>query len=325
MKKVLVLIVLLGVILVGIANARVSRSSSVLRVSVPKIKKVSFKKFKVIKAKNIEIVKKLRVSRFSRKSFFNFPFFNFSHFHFSSRKAATGILGEKVKGNKYAIIIGISDYPGEESDLNFADDDAKAMAQVLKDKYEFSDKNIYSFIDDNAKAQAIFDKINELKERTTSLDEVVFFFSGHGVRGMAQDGDREIIDEGIVIWGDNNDFFYLWDGQLKEWFEDFPTKRIVFIFDSCLAGGMDDLAKEGRIVNMATWEFGRFSSAVELDELCHGEFSYYFVVDGIDKGNADQTPEDGVVTDEEAFDWAKENCRYDRPTINDQFENDLVF
>ena len=324
MKKVLVLVVLLGVILVGIANARVSRPSSVLKISVPKIEKVSFEKFKVIKAKNVEIVKKLRISRFSRKSFFDFPFFNFSHFHFPSRKAATGILGEEVKGEKYAIVIGISDYPGEESDLNFADDDARLFAQVLKEKYHFLEENVFTFIDSDAQAEKIFETINTLRATITKDDEIIFFFSGHGVRGIAEDSDRERIDEGIVLW-QGDDFFYLWDGQLKEWFEDFPTKRIVSIFDSCLAGGMDDLAEEGRIVNMATWEFGRWASAVELEELGHGEFTYYFVKEAIEEGKADTTPQDGVISDEEAFDWAKENCRYDRPTINDQFENDLVF
>ena len=35
------------------------------------------------------------------------------------QQAATGILGEPVSGNKYAIVIGIADYPGTGNDLKY--------------------------------------------------------------------------------------------------------------------------------------------------------------------------------------------------------------
>jgi len=316
MKKAIVLISILTFFLATVAFAK---------SSFFKPKKVFLPKFKALKAREIEIVKKRKVSLVSKKSLSNFPFFNFPHFpFFFGKKAATGILGEEVKGNRYAIVIGISDYPGEGSDLNFADDDALLLAQVLKEKYHFPEENVFVFIDSEAQAEKIFETINDLRKKVTQDDEIVFFFSGHGVRGIAEDNDREMMDEGIVLW-QGNDFFYLWDGQLKEWFENFPASRIVFIFDSCLSGGMKDLSEDGRIINMASWEFGRFGEAVELEELAHGEFTYYFVKEGMEEGKADTTPQDGVVSDEEAFDWAKENCRYDFPTIVDRFPYDLVF
>ena len=42
------------------------------------------------------------------------------------RQAATGDLGEQLgtAANRYAIIIGISDYPGTVNDLQYCDDDA---------------------------------------------------------------------------------------------------------------------------------------------------------------------------------------------------------
>jgi len=316
MKKTIVLISILTLFVATVAFAK---------VSFFKPKKVFLPKFKVLKAREIEIVKKRKISLVSKKGLGNFPFFNFPHFPiFFGKKAATGILGEEVKGNRYAIVIGISDYPGNGNDLNFADDDARLFAQVLKEKYSFPEENVFTFIDSKAQAEKIFETINDLRKKISQDDEVVFFFSGHGVRGIAEDEDREMMDEGILLW-QGNDFFYLWDGQLKEWFENFPTSRVVFIFDSCLAGGMKDVAEDGRIINMATREFGRFGEAVELEELGHGEFTYYFVKEGMKEEKADTTPQDGVVSDEEAFDWAKENCRYDWPTIDDRFPYDLVF
>ncbi|HHD92571.1 MAG TPA: caspase family protein, partial [Candidatus Portnoybacteria bacterium] len=257
-----------------------------------------------------------------------FPsFFHFHHFHFH-QSAATGVLGEPVEGNKYAIVIGISDYPETANDLQYADDDAQLVASILENQYSFNPANIYTFINASATAPAIYNQVEELKNKINPDDELVFYFSGHGARGIANDGDNEIIDEAIVVNNkDNSNVEYLWDGQLKQWFDNFPTSRLAFVFDSCLAGGMTDLAADGRVISMATRESGLFDSATEGQQWGggHGEFTYYFFIQGIEKSRADLNSKNGIVSNEEAFDYAKSNCQSDRPTISDQFENDLVW
>jgi len=258
----------------------------------------------------------------------------------SQPAAATGILGDPVAGHRYAIIIGISDYPGIGSDLNYTDNDALATRNVLVNKYNFNDTNIYlltdgetaashsSIVDGSPTYATIADAVADLKynKGLTSDDEVVFFFSGHGAKGKADDGDKEKIDEAIITHNDSNtNFVYIWDGDLQNWFSNFPTQRIIFIFDSCISGGMTDLADTGRVINMATEETG-FNTAVEgiYNGIGAGEFTYYFVIKGIGKGLADTTPIDDQVTVEEAFDYTKANTNYDHPTISDKFENDLL-
>ncbi|MBS7635125.1 caspase family protein [Candidatus Bathyarchaeota archaeon] len=164
-----------------------------------------------------------------------------------------------------------------------------------------------------------------LNESADSGDEVVFFYSGHGARGKASDGDKELIDEAIVPYECTAESL-IWDGDLKQMFSDFETTRIIFIFDSCYAGGMTDLKADGRIVVMACSESGLSyeSSAWE-----NGQFTYYFVDQGILLGKADIYDHDGDketsdVVIEEAFDYAKANCQYQTPTISDSFENDLL-
>lgn len=235
--------------------------------------------------------------------------------------SATGVpipLGEGK--NKYAIVIGISDYPGTENDLNFADDDAIDMYNALVNKYGFLEENVHLLINSNANYSAIESAVNAVKQEAKEGDEVVFFFSGHGARGKANDGDKEAIDEAIVSH-DGKNLVYIWDGELRDWFRDFKTTRIVFIFDSCLAGGMTDLKADGRIIVMATTENG---VAYEFSDLENGQFTYYFVDEGMLQGMADTTPNDGNVTVEEAFDYAKANCIYQSPTISDSFTNDLL-
>jgi len=355
-KKVILIITLIFAL--GIGFRSFAFEKRVLSVSVvkPVFKSIPAKNIKVVRKDIISLKDKLqevyKVRRqkvqnqrkvgfpLIKKQPFNFWFnnfgFNFDIFQgFRKKKAAEGILGESVKGEKYAIVIGVSNYPGVDFDLKYADDDARAVVNILETEYNFKKENIFYFIDEGnglneniptqAAAQDIFDKIIYLKSIVQPDDEVVFFFSGHGAKGRADDGDRELIDEAILVHDGQNNLVYIWDGQLKQWFSDFSTDRIIFIFDSCLSGGMNDLASFGRIINMATQEFGRFDKAVEVDELSHGEFTYYFFVKGIKNKEGDTTPVDGLVSDEEAFDFANENCQSDRPTIIDKFENDLVF
>ncbi len=240
------------------------------------------------------------------------------------RAAATGILGEPVSGSQYAIVVGISNYPGEDNDLNYSDDDAIEMAEALTDVYGFS--NVTLLMDDDATRYAILTAIDNIP---MDAGEVVFFFSGHGANGIAEDGDKERLDEAIVVHN-GVELVPIWDGELQGAFSEFATSRIIFIFDTCLAGGMErDLGESGRVIAMATTERGY---AYESDAWENGEFSYYFVDWGTLQGyanvhdyDADEILEEPEqVTVEEAFDYAKANCSYDKPTIGDDFDDDLL-
>jgi Uncharacterized protein containing caspase domain len=263
---------------------------------------------KPIHATNIEIVKKASIKG---KPVGGKP----------TTTAATGILGATCTGTKYAIVIGINDYPGDSSDLQYCVADAESMKQALTGKYGYPEGNIVFLTNGNANRASIESAITSLKAKVGKDDEVFFFFSGHGAKGKADDGDNENIDESIVIWGNDGNFDYLWDGKLKQLFDGFATNRIIFAFDSCLSGGMTDLALTGRVINMACSESG---VSYEFSDLGHGQFTYYFVVEGMISEKADTNPKEGKITVEEAFDYAASNCVYQKPTISDQFQNDLL-
>jgi hypothetical protein len=242
------------------------------------------------------------------------------------RQAATGTLGASCSGKKYAIVIGISDYPGTASDLDYAHLDALDMKSALTTLYDYT--NIILLTDMGANYSAIENAIGDVKVKAKAGDEVVFFFSGHGAKGKGDpDRDGEKVDEAIVSHDGkpNGDFVYIWDGQLKEWFEGFNATRIIFIFDSCLSGGMTDLAAQDRVINMATTESGLGYEGSWGGG--HGQFTYYFVEQGMIASKADtynNLPSVADVTIEEAFDYAKANCQMQKPTISDSFDNDLL-
>jgi len=244
------------------------------------------------------------------------------------RQAATGTLGDNLGSGakRYAIVVGISDYPGTGSDLEYADDDALEMQNALTTLYGYT--NVILLKNMGASYDAIKGAIGDVKGKAEAGDEVVFFFSGHGAKGKGDpDRDGEKVDEAIVShYGNpNGDFVYIWDGELREWFKEFEATRIIFIFDSCLSGGMTDLAAQDRVINMATTESGLGYESSDWGG-GHGQFTYYFVEQGMMAGNADRYDHNNNpdVTVEEAFDYAKANCVWQTPTISDSFNNDLL-
>ena len=278
--------------------------------------------------------------------------------------AATGELGATSTGAKYAVVIGICDYPGTKNDICTSDGDSLHMYKALIELYGYKKANIHLLKDMATTTKGnttstvfadvtyelptytnIWSAVMDIKKKATSTDEVVFFFSGHGARGEADDGDAERIDEAIVVHGDkgtdtDDNIAYIWDGELKSWFGDFGTTRIAFVFDTCLAGGWNDLADEGRVISMATGEtqpayvYSKEGKDVDGDGTPDGEgvFSHYFVNEGMLQGKADKYDHngDGIlgkdVVVEEAFDYAKASITIptQKPVISDKFTNDLL-
>ena len=290
----------------------------------------------------------------------------------SSERIATGVLGSATTGNKYAVVIGICDYPdeGEIGDICLSDGDSYYMVTALIENYGYSTSDIYWFRDMGSDDEtisvggtemeyevptheSISNAVMEIRNKITSNDEFVFFFSGHGSSGEVDDGfpegkdDKEKVDEGIlvhdsdgIIDGDGYATLdFIWDGELRSWFYGFEAQRSVFIFDTCLAGGMNDVAYDernkiydNRVVVMSSKET-QSSGVYSSGDFGEGMFSHYFVNEGMLQGLADgynQIPsEDGDVAIEEAFDYTKENFPSylkfrQNPVISDKFVNDLL-
>jgi metacaspase-1 len=262
-----------------------------------------------VQATNIEIVKKVTLKSQAAKGGKTVP------------SIATGILGESVQGKKYAVLVGIKDYPGSSADLQYTVADADLMREVLTTDDGFSAGNITELTDAKATKTAIYEVVNNLKTKAKSGDEVVFFFSGHGAKGKTDDGDANM-DQAIVVQ-ENGQFAFIWDGEMVQLFNGFATNRIIFIFDSCLAGGMSVLEEPGREVCMAS-TINSMSLEGSQWGGGHGQFTYYFAEEGMEQALADTNAADGKVTVEEAFDYANSNCKNQIPTIADGFTNDLL-
>lgn len=180
--------------------------------------------------------------------------------------------------DKWAVIIGISDYRGKQNDLQYCDDDARDMYNYLLAK-GYPEGNIKLLLDGDAKAKAIMNAIDWLNSWEGPNSEVVFFYSGHGsTYDGYDDGDTEYTDEAIV----SADLYLILDGQLRQKFSTFDSQKISFTFDTCFSGGMDDLQGKERVVVAACSET-QYSYDGTSDQQ-NGVFTYYYM-DGLDTSN----------------------------------------
>ena len=140
-------------------------------------------------------------------------------------------------GKKYAVVVGLANYPGvststtdallpdlcvlqvPESDLsayapdengdfesltdeikfNCKDGDSVNMEKTLTEKYGFAKENVHRFSDSEATFTNIQGAVSEVMNNLTDKDELVFFFSGHGA--LSEDGGVDEGDNEIVDGG----------------------------------------------------------------------------------------------------------------------------
>lgn len=229
------------------------------------------------------------------------------------------------RGDKYAIVIGISDYPGDGTvldypdpglDLFYADDDALVVKDTLVKSFKFKKKNVTTLVNTAATKAAILDAIMELEEDVEDNDQVVFFFAGHVLRPDQFGEDPVPGMAGMLVQDD-----MIWDYELEAAFAGIETDDVTFIFDACSTASFAELAVDGRTVISATDEDGisgeigdayafmwegadvppEFAPVLSAN---HGLFTYFFFVVGIQQGMADFDG-DRDVTFYEAFQLAQ--------------------
>lgn len=183
--------------------------------------------------------------------------------------------------DKWAVLIGISDYRGKRNDLLYCDDDAVDMYNYLIDQ-GYPKGNIKLLLDGDAKAKGIMKAIDWLNSWEGVDSEVVFFYSGHGsTYDGYNDGDAEYTDEAIV----SADLYLILDGQLEQKFSEFSSTKISITFDSCFSGGMDELTINGRVVVTACGETQLSYDGTYAEK--NGVFTYYYMEGLNDKGTVE--------------------------------------
>ncbi|NHJ22477.1 MAG: hypothetical protein EAX91_16140 [Candidatus Lokiarchaeota archaeon] len=109
---------------------------------------------------------------------------NYEEFNFDSPKSSATLTAKTA----YAIVVGISDYPGDTNDLNYCDDDSQDVYSMLIDDFNFKPENVYYFQDSDASKSAISNAFDLIASQVTSDDIFFFYYSGHGGAGTSSTG-----------------------------------------------------------------------------------------------------------------------------------------
>ena len=133
----------------------------------------------------------------------------------------------KASAKRRALLVGINDYPGFNSDLPSCVDDVRAMTELLSRSYGFE---CTVLIDQQATQSGLLDGIKALCADITSDDRVVFYYSGHGASVPRAD----LIEECLVL----ADGSLLADDAFVAAFKDVPPGAALVILDSCFSGGL---------------------------------------------------------------------------------------
>jgi hypothetical protein len=237
--------------------------------------------------------------------------------------------------NCWAVIVGIAEYlymSPYEGDLQYTDDDAQALYDVLRPIWGESHLKLLrnSAAIKTAIESAIVTWLDPVEDAD---DTILLFFSGHGGYAgydKAPLDETDGRDEYIAPHEASDDESMIFDDQLNTWLSELEAARQVVILDSCFAGGfIEDLSRSGRVVLAAT---GDNEVGWEADALGHGVFPYYLLnsFENLDVLDADGNNE---VSAEELFNYAQPrtieyeaNNDYDsiqHPEIHDGYAGEL--
>ncbi|MFX0180232.1 MAG: caspase family protein, partial [Candidatus Hodarchaeota archaeon] len=146
--------------------------------------------------------------------------------------------------NAYAIVVGISDYPGSTSDLTYCDDDAQAVYSLLINDFNFKPNNIIYLQDSSATKNAISNAFDQVASQISSDDIFFFYYSGHGGASTSNDGVHSYSIDSPHPYPNNYDnmwsIFYTDAAYMRVHFDHFDLEYDydwVYLGDSDLADG----------------------------------------------------------------------------------------
>ena len=133
-----------------------------------------------------------------------------------------------------ALVVGINKYQSA-SPLEFACNDANAVADILKERFSFPNDSVSILQDDKASKEGILSEFVRFTNDEVDPDErIIFFFAGHGYTKVGWRGEIGFL---VPFDGDMQDINSLirWD-ELTRNAELIRAKHVLFVVDACYGG-----------------------------------------------------------------------------------------
>ena len=185
--------------------------------------------------------------------------------------------------HKYAYIVGISNYQGTINDLQYCDDDARAVKSWLQGE-GFTCR---TDLDLSATADAITAGLQWLIDNAEPGDEIAFCYSGHGAKSS---GGSAIV---------SSDLYLVTHGYVMSYFNAADCTKKLVTLDACVIGGFHADAQSGTF--MATASNRRDS--YDAPDLQHGAWTYYWL-DGVEDVGLIYAEDAAPYAEDGMKDWA---------------------
>jgi hypothetical protein len=194
-------------------------------------------------------------------------------------------------GRVWGLFAGITDYPGSQNDLPECANDARKLAEAVRNQGNMPPDQEFLFTDGQATAANIRQAMTTIASRIRPDDVLVFFFSGHGGQTESSQDTRELDarDEYLVAYDGN-----IMDDELGQLFDRIQARISLVAVDACFAGGFskDIITRPGRV--------GMFSSEEDVTSAVASRFQAggylsHFLRLGI-QGEADNDPRNNILT-----------------------------
>jgi hypothetical protein len=160
--------------------------------------------------------------------------------------------------NKYAYIVGISDYEGTVNDLQYPDDDAMDMKSYLQSQGFTTNVDLNR----NATADNITAGLQWLINQAEPGDEIAFCYSGHGAK--APEYGSSII---------STDLYYMTHGYVMQYFNAVDCTKKLVTLDCCVIGDFHQDAETGTVMATASNK----TDSYDAPDLQQGAWTYFWL------------------------------------------------
>jgi WD40 repeat protein len=133
-------------------------------------------------------------------------------------------------GNYYALIIGIDNYKGKWNPLKNAVSDAKAICQILRNKYKFDYlKELYN---EQATRVNIINELEWLVQNVKPSDNLLIYYSGHGEFNQALNKGYWVPVDATAA----STSYYISNSDIQTFLGGIKSKHTLLISDACFSG-----------------------------------------------------------------------------------------
>ncbi len=137
--------------------------------------------------------------------------------------------------NSWALVIGVNEYT-HAGRLDYARNDAQAIASVLTARFRFPSENTTLLLDDAATLQGIRSTMHKIANDATENDRVFIFYAGHGhtVPAYGREAGFLVPADGRA---DDTATMLPWD-DLVNTARIIRAKHLLFVMDACYGGSI---------------------------------------------------------------------------------------